>query len=337
MNILAEFTPTIKVATEAETLETIVKQIRFEAEGINSYELTIHSDSTLPNFTAGSHIDVYLPNNVVRQYSLSNCPNETHRYVIAVLKDKNGQGGSISLHESLQVGQKVIISQPRNHFQIVENTNHNILIAGGIGITPLKSMAHYLADKGQSFELHYCARSKNHLAFKEELESLRQLGKIFFHLDQGNPQQGLDLEKLLMPVQPETHVYYCGPQGFMKACADFSKHWPSEQIHFEHFKAPIKSQELSNLKLEEGSFTVKIASSGQTFIVAKGETLSDALIKNGVEINTSCISGLCGTCKIPYLEGEISHQDYILSDQEQKKYLTACVSRATSGTLVLDL
>ena len=123
----------------------------------------------------------------------------------------------------------------------------------------------------------------------------------------------------------------------MQACAQASEHWPSEQVHFEHFKAPTKQKDENESLVSDGSFNVKIASSGQSFTVNKDESLSDALLKNGVIVTTSCISGLCGTCKIPYLEGEVNHQDYILSDEEQKKYLTACVSRAKSGMLVLDL
>ncbi|MBC7456228.1 MAG: oxidoreductase [Massilia sp.] len=335
--------------TEASTaakqgrLSLLVRQIRFEAAAINSYELVDPAGADLPPFTAGAHLDVHLPDGVVRQYSLCNSPAERHRYVIAVLRDAHGRGGSLALHESLLVQDMAAVSYPRNNFLLSAQASKVILLAGGIGITPLKSMAHALDDAGTAFALHYCARNAAGVAFATELDGPWKHGSAHFHFDQGNPAEGLDIAALLHTVEPGTHLFCCGPAGFMQACANASAHWPAGTVHFEHFKAPDIARPASGTASEPtagtapGSFAVKIASTGEVIDVAAGVSIADALNAAGVRVETSCQSGLCGTCKLRYLEGEVDHQDMILDAGEQQHYLTACVSRATSALLVLDL
>jgi ferredoxin-NADP reductase len=328
-------------STEASTavkqgrLSLLVRQIRFEAAGINSYELVDPAGEDLPPFTAGAHIDVHLPNGVIRQYSLCNSPTERHRYVIAVLRDEKGRGGSKALHEGLKVQDVATFSYPRNNFSLKAQASKVILLAGGIGVTPLKSMAHALDDAGVPFEFHYCARSPGGVAFAVELAGPWKRGTLDFHFDHGNPADGLDIAGLLREVEDGAHLFYCGPPGFMQACANAAAHWPAGTVHFEHFRAPEIAR--PGVDAAPGGFAVKIASTGEVIDVAPGVSIADALNAAGVRVETSCQAGLCGTCKLGYLEGDVDHQDMILDDGEHQHYLTACVSRAKSALLVLDL
>lgn len=322
---------------EAGTLDVRVKQIRYEGKGINSYELTNPSGQALPRFEAGSHIDVHLKNGVIRQYSLCNSPAERNRYVIAVLKDESGRGGSRAVHESIGAGDIVTISKPRNHFALAEGARKVVLIAGGIGVTPLKAMAHELEQRGVDFDMHYCARSQDAAAFGPEFASMLRAGKLHYHFDDGAEADRLDLRALLAEPQPGTHVYYCGPGGFMAACADAASHWPKGTVHFEHFKAPEQpKREPSGTENAEGC-DVTIASTGQVIHVGPEQNFSEALGEASVEVPTSCCAGLCATCKVRYLEGEVEHNDFILDEDERREFLTVCVSRPISKTLILDL
>jgi len=289
-------------------LALVVRQIRFEAKGINSYELADPAGAELPAFTAGAHIDIHLPGGVVRQYSLCNAPSERHRYVIAVLRDEKGRGGSTSLHNSLHVQDIVNVSLPRNNFTLAPQAKQVILVAGGIGMTPLKSMAHALEAEGVPFELHYCARDAGAVAFKEQLDATWQNGKVHFHFDHGDPANGLDIRGLLGTLVPDTHVFYCGPAGFMKACAEAASHWPAGTVHFEHFKAPEPAAD-APAALAAGSFMIKIASTGAMLEVPEDSSIAAVLAQAGVHVETSCEAGLCATCKIRYLEGDVDHRD----------------------------
>ncbi|MBC8638962.1 oxidoreductase [Caballeronia sp. EK] len=327
------------ISTEAHehTLKLLVRQVRFEGRGINSYELVDPEGAQLPSFTAGAHIDIHLADGVVRQYSISNAPRERHRYVIAVLRDERGRGGSKALHDQLRVQDIVRVSRPRNNFHLVDGARRVLLIAGGIGVTPLKAMAHELDDAGIDYEMHYCAKDARSAAFAEEFEPMRASGRLHFHFDGGDPSAGLDIRDLLNTPREGEHVYYCGPGGFMKACADAAQHWPIGTVHFEHFKAPERAPGEQAANDASDSFIVRIASTGQEIEVTKDESIAEALAGAGVAMETSCCAGLCGTCKVRYLQGEVEHNDCIMSDEEKAEFLTACVSRATSKLLVLDL
>jgi ferredoxin-NADP reductase len=312
-----------------------VRQIRLEATGIHSFELCAPDHERLPPFTAGAHIDVHLPGGLVRQYSLCNDPAEAHRYVIGVLKDLKGRGGSLRVHEALKVGDTVQVSRPRNQFELRAGQTSALLIAGGIGITPLKSMAHSLLQAGTPFELHYCARSCEVAAFTEELVELnrRAPGSVRWHFDNGQVGAGLDLASLLT-AQPEgTHLYFCGPPGFMKACAQAAEHWPPGTVHSEHFQAPTRAEPLPPTT----GATVRLAHTGRELLLPEGGNLLDLLSDNGVHVPTSCVSGLCGTCKTGYADGEIEHNDFILDDGEKSSCFTPCVSRITSRSITLHL
>ena len=322
----------------SSTLELFVRQVRYEGRNIQSYELVDPEGSALPPFTAGAHIDVHLANGIIRQYSLCNSPDDRHRYVIAVLRDEKGRGGSKAVHEQLKVQDRVRVSYPRNNFELAEGARKVILLAGGIGVTPLKSMAHQLAtsDDEVDYELHYCARDAQCAAFIDELQALLEPDRLHFHFDGGDPSRGLDIAGLLRDeVQDGTHVYYCGPAGFMRACADASEGWPKDAVHCEHFKAPERAPAAADRK--PGEFTVEIASTGQRLPVPIDKSIADVLKAAGIAVQTSCEAGLCATCKVRYLSGEVEHQDCILDADDQQNFLTPCVSRAKSELLVLDL
>ena len=317
------------------TIPVLVRQIRFEGNGINSYELTDPEGRELPPFTSGAHIDIHLADGVVRQYSLSNDPQERRRYVIGVLKDEGGRGGSASLHRNLQVQDIVSISPPRNNFPLAADATRVILLAGGIGVTPLKSMAHSLERAGIDYELHYCAKDRAFTAFEDEMRRFGDQGRLHYHFDGGDPAKGLDIAALLADPAPGTHVYYCGPTGFMKACERAAQGWTAGTVHFEHFKPPVLERAAD--APEPGAFTVEIASSGRRIAVGADESIADVLNREGVPVETSCQSGLCGTCKTRYRSGRVDHRDYILDDAEKGEFMTLCVSRCDSELLVLDL
>lgn len=323
-----------------KTLELFVEQVRYEGRHIQSYVLVDPDSAELPAFTAGAHIDLHLSHGVIRQYSLCNSPTDRHRYVIAVLRDDNGRGGSRAVHDELKVQGRVCVSIPRNNFELASDAKKVILLAGGIGVTPLKAMAHQLDAAGVDYEFHYCARDAGAVAFTAEFKPLLDEKKLQLHLDDGDPSQGLDIETLLKDLPGEgVHLYYCGPAGFMGACAQASAHWPTAAVHWEHFKVPERpaAEMLDGGSMEQGAFVVEIASNGRRLQVASSQTIVEVLRHAGIALDTSCEAGLCATCKIGYLSGEVDHRDCILSEDEQKGFLTACVSRARSGVLVLDL
>jgi ferredoxin-NADP reductase len=324
--------PAQALALSAERLQLQVRAIRLEAQAIFSFELADPDGRRLPEVQAGAHVDVHLAGGLVRPYSLAGDPQDRSRWRLGVLREAQGRGGSQAMHEALRVGDMLTLGPVRNAFPLRDGQGHCILLAGGIGITPLKSMAHALLARGQSFELHYCARGLQQAAFAEELRALAG-ERLHLHFDGGDPARGLDIAALLRDPVPGAQVYYCGPAGFMQACADASGHWPAGSVHCEHFKPP----QAAPSDLPEGAFEVRLARSGATLQVGAEQTIVRAIELSGRRVPTSCLSGLCGSCKVDYLEGEVDHRDYILDDAERSRCLTVCVSRARGKTLVLDL
>jgi vanillate O-demethylase ferredoxin subunit len=316
-------------------LQLQVSGIRLQAEGIHAFDLVHPEGDELPQVQAGAHVDVHLPGGLVRSYSLAGDPGDRSRWTLGVLRESKGRGGSRAMHERVRVGEVITVGAPRNAFALDDGAQHSILLAGGIGITPIKAMAHSLASEGRSFELHYCARSSRHAAFATELREFIPEERLHFHFDGGDPARGLDIGALLAAPADGNHVYFCGPGGFMKACAAAAEHWPKGTVHSEHFKAPElpKPNEASS----SGSFEVKLARAGISFTVQPDQSIVRAIELAGHRVPTSCLSGLCGACKVDYLEGEVDHRDFILSDEEKSRSLTVCCSRAKSACLVLDL
>lgn len=306
-----------------------------EAEEIFSFELVSTDGKSLPPFSAGSHIDVQIRPDLVRQYSLCNDPAESHRYVIGVLKDPVSRGGSTAMHTLVKEGDTLTISAPKNHFLLVHDARRSLLLAGGIGVTPILCMAERLAMAGADFEMHYCTRSPARTAFRQRIESSTFASRVQFHVDDGIAEQKLDLALLLDTPVAGTHLYVCGPKAFMDAVLNMAraKGWPEEQLHYEFFSAePIKLD-------SDGSFEVKLASSGKVVKVGKDQTVVQALAAAGVEVPISCEQGVCGTCLTRVIAGEPDHRDMYLTSEEQaaNEQFLPCCSRAKSALLVLDL
>lgn len=317
------------------TLHVRVARKTVEARDICSFELVDVGGGALPAFSAGSHIDVQLPNGLTRQYSLCNDPRESHRYLIGVLKDAATRGGSLAMHELVKEGDVLAISTPKNHFALAHDARRSVLLAGGIGVTPILCMAERLAIAGEAFEMHYCTRSQERMAFRDRILRSGFAADVQFHFDDGVAEQKLDVAALLATPQPSVHVYVCGPKGFMDAVLGAARGagWPEAQLHYEFFSAaPVKSE-------ADGSFEVKLASSGRIVAVPKDKSVVQALAEVGVEIITSCEQGVCGTCLTRVLEGEPDHRDLFLTREEQaaNDQFTPCCSRSKSPLLVLDV
>ncbi|HCY16108.1 MAG: Vanillate O-demethylase oxidoreductase [Curvibacter sp. GWA2_64_110] len=321
--------------SSAQTLQVRVARKAVEAQDIVTLELVAVDGSTLPAFGAGAHVDVQLPGGVTRQYSLCNDPQETHRYLVGVLRDPASRGGSQAVHELVKEGDVLQISTPKNHFPLAHDAKRSLLLGGGIGITPILCMAERLANTGADFELHYATRSPERTAFRERIAASNFADKVAFHFDDGAAAQKLDLAALLAQPQAGTHLYVCGPKGFMDAVLNTAreKGWPEAQLHYEFFGAEVAKSD------SDASFEIKLASSGRIVMVPKDKTVTQALAEAGVEIMMSCEQGVCGTCLTRVLEGVPDHKDSYLTPEEQaaNDQFLPCCSRAKTPQLVLDL
>jgi len=319
------------------TLKVRVQSVTSFGSDIRCYEVTDAQGEDLPEFQAGSHIDVHVPDATlgVRQYSLCSDPRDRNCYRFAVQREINGRGGSKRIFEGLVPGLELTISRPRNNFPLQDTARRHLLLAGGIGVTPMISMVLELQRQGGDFMLHYCARSPERTAFLETLRPLVENGLVAVHWDGGDPSKGLDLRTVLKEPPPGTHLYYCGPPGFMSAVAAASAHWPGESVHREYF-APV-----SEPKFTDGGFgppfLVKIASTGRIVEVPSDRSVLSVLRDHGIQIEAQCELGVCGTCRTRYLEGEPDHRDFVLEADEQNREMTVCCSRSKSLLLVLDL
>ena len=318
-----------------QSLEVRVAGKTVEALDICAFELVSPDGGALPAFTAGSHVDVRLPNGMTRQYSLCNDPAETHRYLIGVLKDPATRGGSRAMHEQVNTGDTLEIGAPKNHFPLSSGAAKHLLLAGGIGVTPILSMAERLARVGESFEMHYCARSRERTAFYDRIRHSAFASSVSFHFDDGTPDQRLDAGNVLGTPQPGVHLYACGPKGFLDWVLGTARvaGWPEEQLHFEFFTAEVRKSDA------DGSFEVQLASSGRVVIVPGNKTVVQALSEAGIDVPVSCEQGVCGTCVTRVLHGEPEHRDMFLTPQEQASngQFTPCCSRSRSARLILDL
>ncbi len=311
-----------------------VSAIADEAADIRTFEVVDPEGIDLLPFTAGSHVDVTPPGGPIRQYSLCNDPAERHRYRFAVLREPAGRGGSLLMHERVRVGDLLQVSAPRNHFPLDESAGQHLLIAGGIGVTPLLAMVQRLQAIGADFVLHYCTRSPERTAFREALAPLAAAGGVQYHHDGGDPAKGLDVAALLADAMPGTHVYCCGPQGLMAAVKAATAAWPAPQVHFEYFTPPQLPGAAASTA---GEFEVELASTGAVYAVPATQSILSVLTTAGMPLDSSCEAGVCGTCRTRYFAGEVDHRDCVLTDAERGEYLMICVSRAARGRLVLDL
>ncbi|NKJ50709.1 oxidoreductase [Burkholderia sp. SG-MS1] len=313
-------------------IEVVIASVRRETADISVFELRRADGGTLPGFTAGAHIDVHLPNGMVRSYSLCNPQAERDRYVIGVANSQNGRGGSSYMHATLAVGDKLNIGSPHNNFPLDEDASHTVLIAGGIGITPILCMAERLESLGRSWEMVYCARTRQHAAFIEHLSDEAYANKIRFVFDGEPGAQMLDISSLAQSVPASTHLYCCGPQPMLDAFEAATVGRPDGTVHLEYFSA-------KEAPANEGGFTVKLARSMKEFQIKPGETILDTLLEKKVQVSYSCLEGTCGECVTRVLEGTPDHRDVYLSkdEHEANDQMTICCSGSRSTVLVLDL
>lgn len=323
------------MTTATATLSVRVAAKKAEAQDICSFELVEVSGRGLPAFSAGSHVDIHLGDGLTRQYSLCNDPAESHRYLIAVLRDPATRGGSLAMHDRVQVGDLLQISAPKNHFALAHDAQRHLLLAGGIGVTPILCMAERLAATGAEFEMHYCTRSLERTAFAGRIAAAPFAPRVQLHFDDGPAGQRFDIAARLATPEPGTHLYVCGPKGFMDAVLASARQqgWPESQLHWEFFAAEVAS------KATDESFEVQVASSGRVVVVPKNQTVVQALAVAGIEVPTSCEQGVCGTCITRVIEGIPDHKDLYFTPEEQaaNDQFTPCCSRAKSARLVLDL
>jgi tetrachlorobenzoquinone reductase len=321
--------------TTNKPVDFLVTSVSSEAVGIKSFELVPADGTRPPPFSAGAHVDLHLANGMVRSYSLINPQSDSpDRYVIAVNRDGASRGGSAFVHDHLMVGHVVPISGPRNNFALVEDAQHIVFIAGGIGITPLWCMIQRLEELGRSWELFYSTRTREVMAFRARLEMLENASRGRVHLNFDHEPGGrlIDIASIVAKAPADAHFYCCGPgpmlQAFEKAVAAL----PPQRAHVEYFTQKEESA-------TEGGFTVVLARTGRSLPVSSGKTILETLLAADLDVQHSCMEGMCGTCEVRVIEGIPDHRDSVLTPDERSsnKTMMICCSGSKTSRLVLDL
>ena len=320
----------MSVNSASEWRRVRVGSIRELAVDIRGYELEPADGRELPAYEAGAHIDIHVPAGPIRQYSLCGESNATERYRIAVKKDATGRGGSTSMHDDVEVGSFLAMTGPRNYFPLAADApGGSLLIAGGIGITPIYAMVQALHFAGREWTLHYCARSQAHAAFYGELEALAPR-RVVPHFSE---VPVLDVDALLAARAQGTHVYCCGPEGLMSAVKAATARSDASCLHFEWFSAPTIDH------AQDRSFEVELKRSGLVLAVPADRSILQVVREQGIDVPSACEEGVCGTCETCVLAGEPDHRDMLLTSEERaaNRSMMICISRAISDRLVLDL
>jgi vanillate O-demethylase ferredoxin subunit len=321
-------------------LELKVTKVRDLTSNIKMFELVNAKGGDLPAFEAGAHIDFKLPDGKIRSYSLANDPTETGRYVTAILKDVNGKGGSVWMHENVKEGDVLTATEPLQNFPLVEDAANSILLAGGIGITPMLAMGYRLKVLGKKVHLHYCSRSAEETAFMDEVKQLFG-ADVTFHHDGGDPSKGINLKETFKDHPEGTHLYVCGPVGLLNATRDAVSHWPEGTVHFELFTSARSDEQVAEMASRENfAFEVELKQSGVTLTIPPDRSILDVMIEEGYGVPYACEEGWCGACVIPMLGGKADHRDEVLSDAEKaaNDKIQVCISRALPGEkLILDM
>jgi len=315
------------------TLNLVIARREQQADGVVVLDLVSPDGQPLAPFEPGAHVDVHLGPGLVRQYSLCGAPSDRSRYRLGVLLAPESRGGSAGIHSRFHVGEQVRIGPPTNLFPLAAEATRSILVGGGIGITPLLAMAYHLDAAGQPFALHYCARDRRKAAFLDELETASLRASTTLHFDDGDAAQKFDPTRDLTPVLPGTHLYVCGPSGFMDWVIEAARAlgYPERQIHREYFGAEINNA--------GDAFEVVLERSQRSVAVPPGVSIVQALAQAGITVEVSCEQGICGTCLCQVLDGVPDHRDGYLTEDERaaNDQMLLCCSRAKTPRLVLDL
>ena len=302
------------------------------ADDVLALDLVSHNGRDLPAWTPGSHVDLVLRPGMERQYSLCGDPEDRSTWRVAVLREPKGRGGSAAVHDEVEVGQRLRVRGPRNHFafEVTPGTRYRF-VAGGIGITPLRAMVGAAAAAGADWTLDYAGRSRRTMAFADELAAAHPDRVRVHAADEG---ARLDVTALLGEPRTDTAVYVCGPTRLLDAAEAALAAWPPQALHVERFEAKEFGE-----PVWPDPFEVELALSGETVTVDPGTSILDAVTDAGVVVLSSCRVGTCGTCETPVLEGDVEHRDSVLTplEQEDSAVMMVCVSRAAGPRLVLDL
>jgi ferredoxin-NADP reductase len=324
---------------ERTALSVQVDAIRDEANGIRSFSVSRLDGRPFDAYEPGAHIDVTSPSGVTRQYSLCGDPDHRDTHLFAVKREEISRGGSRSLHDDVTVGTELTVGAPRNLFRLVPDAREHILIAAGIGVTPLLSMAYRLLKENRRFVLHYFARSEQHAAFLPLLSRAPFADHVKLHFGVESAQLDAALTGCVVDADMGTHVYTCGPSPFMERVVAASEaRVGSDAVHLERFTAE-SSMAAEREQTALDTFDVQVASTGETVRVDRNTSIVAALASIGIEVDTSCGEGVCGTCMVDVISGAPDHRDHCLSKAERAagKVICCCVSRAMSPVLVLDL
>lgn len=300
------------------------------ADGIHLLEFRDPGGRSLPEFSAGAHIGVRVPNGLLRKYSLCNDPAERDRYQVAVKRESNGRGGSCSLIDDTKAGDELAVIAPVNDFGLPPRAQDFLFIAGGIGVTPFMAMIREIMAQGKRFRLFYCSRSPETTAFRDELGAPEFKDSVIIHYDQGDVSRSLDLRPILAERKNREHLYCCGPRPLMEAVRAMTDHWSPTAVHFEAFS------EAETHKAGDKPFKVKLARSGAVIEVPTDKTILEVLREHGLDVPSSCETGTCGTCRTKMLAGEADHRDLVLAEHERKDTIMICVSRARTDEISID-
>ncbi len=316
-----------------------VTDIQQLTENIKIFELQAADGGSLPSWEAGSHIDFEIGEHMRRSYSLTNNPGDTDKYETAILREAEGEGGSKYMHDEVSIGDELFIAEkPINHFPLDEGANKHLLIGGGIGITPLRSMGYRLRELGADFHLHYCTKSKAETAFYDELSDIFGKDGVTFHHDGGNPANGIKLNAVLGAQEKGQHLYICGPGGLINAAREAASHWQNGTVHYELFASVKPEEDTSDSADGNQPFEVELTKSGILFTVPADKSILELLWENNVDVMYACEDGWCGNCKVGLISGKVDHRDEFLDEDDRKNFLQVCVSRAMPGEkLVLDI
>lgn len=315
--------------TQPDLLTLRLDAIRYAAADTHLFELRSPDGAPLPPYEPGAHVDLHMPGGLMRQYSLSRPYRADQGYLLGIKLDAGTRGGSRFMLTQARVGERFDVSRPRNNFPLDETAPHSVLIAGGIGVTPIWCMAQRLDALGAPFELHYAVRTRADAAFLAELETMAPRTRL--HVD-AEAEAVLDVPAILAAAPREAHLYCCGPGPMLAAFEAAAADWPEAQRHVEYFSAP-PAEPL------EGGFVVVLARSGRELVIPPGSTILDQVRAAGITAVSSCEQGVCGACETAVIEGVPDHRDLILSPSERKagKTMMICCSGALSDKLVLDL
>ncbi len=317
-------------------IPVVVDALMVEGQGNLAVRLVAQGGQRLPAFEAGAHVDLHLRDDLIRQYSIASSPRDQDYYLLCVKRQQTSRGGSTYVHDRLQVGEELHISPPRNLFAL-EPADHYSLLAGGIGITPLLSMAEVLDEAGTPFDLHYYIASRRNMAFAKRIATGFQHGQVHPHFSEEFDDCRKGLPADVQTVSATSRLYLCGPEGFMQHVADLAmmSGWNGDRIHRETF-VPLSGA----APARDIEFQVRLASSGRLFDIAVGRSIAEVLIEAGVDVPLSCEMGICGMCLTKVVDGIADHRDSIQTDAEKtapEQKITLCCSRSRSAMITIDL